>query len=235
MLPDNSQARKMAERSLTDGKPEVRASAAAALGAMQSKASIAKLRAATDDKDPSVALAAAHALIQLNDNSGYEVYYDILTGKRKPKGLLASQAEILNDRKKRAELGINEALGYVPFAGIGWEAYKAIHKNDSSPVRATAAKVLTKDLDPDTTKALADALGDNSWAVRAAALQALATRGDPSALDDVELYMSDDKDAVKYTAAAAVLRLSAIRESGTSTKQHKRNKRRASPKRKSDG
>jgi len=44
----------MAEKALTDEKPEVRSSAAAALGAMHSKASIAKLREAADDQDPSV-------------------------------------------------------------------------------------------------------------------------------------------------------------------------------------
>jgi hypothetical protein len=55
--------------------------------------------------------------------------------------------------------------------------------------------------DPATTTALADAAGDNSWLVRAAALEALAKRGHPSTLDTVTLYMSDEKDVVKYTAA----------------------------------
>ncbi len=34
--------------------------------------------------------------------------------------------------------------------------------------------------------------------------------------------MSDNKDVVRYTAAAAVLRLSAIKESGAPVKQKKR-------------
>ena len=173
---------------------------------MQSKASIAKLREAADDQDPSVALAAAHSLIQLNDDSGYEVYYEVLTGKRKgKKGLIASQTAVLKDPKKMAELGIQEGIGFIPFAGMEWQAFKVIRKGDSSPIRAAAAKVLTKDPDRSTTKALADALGDKNWVVRAAALEALTGRGDPSVLDTVELYMFDDKDTVKYTAAAAVL------------------------------
>jgi len=223
LLPDNTQARELAEKALADEKPEVRSSAAAALGAMHSKASIAKLREAADDQDPSVALAAAHALIALNDDSGYEVYYEVLTGERKGgKGLIASQTAVLKDPKKMAGLGIQEGIGFIPFAGMGWRAFKAIHKDDSSPVRAAAAKVLIKDPDPATTKALADAVGDKSWVVRAAALEALAERGDPSVLDTVELYMSDDKDDVKYAAAAAVLRLSAIKESGTPVRHKKR-------------
>jgi len=223
LLPDNNQAREIAEKALTDEKPEVRASAAAALGAMHSKASIAKLREAADDQDPSVALAAAHALIALNDDSGYEVYYEVLTGERKGgKGLIASQTAVLKDPKKMAELGIQEGIGFIPLAGMGWRTFKAIHRDDSSPVRAAAAKVLIKDPDWATTKALADAVGDKSWVVRAAALEALAERGDPSVLDTVKLYMSDDKDDVKYAAAAAVLRLSAIKESGAPFRHKKR-------------
>jgi HEAT repeat protein len=58
--------------------------------------------------------------------------------------------------------------------------------------------------------------------VRAAALEALAKRGDPSVLDAVQLYTSDEKDAVKYTAAAAVLRLIAIKESGLPVMERKK-------------
>jgi hypothetical protein len=215
LMPNNAKARKLAEKALRDDKPEVRSAAAAALGDMKSRTSIRKLRAALDDNDPSVALAAAHSLELMHDDSAYEVYYEVLTGQRKAsRGLIASQTSILRDPKKAAQLGFEEGIGFVPFAGMGWGAIKAITKDDSSPVRAAAAKVLAKDPDPATTKALADAVGDKSWLVRAAALEALAKRGDPSVLDTVQLYVSDEKDAVKYTAAAAVLRLIAIKESG---------------------
>jgi HEAT repeat protein len=114
--------------------------------------------------------------------------------------------------------GFEEGIGFIPFAGIGWGAIKAIRKDDSSPVRAAAAKVLAKDPDPAATKALADAVGDKSWLVRAAALEALAKRGDPSVLDTVHLYVSDEKDAVKYTAAAAFVRLTAVKANSASKK-----------------
>ncbi len=141
------------------------------------------------------------------------MYLEVLNGERKSgKGLVASQMSVLHDPKKIAELGFEEGIGFVPFAGIGWGAIKAIRKDDSSPVRAAAAKVLARDPDPATTRALAEATGDNSWIVRAAALEALAKRGDPSGLETVEKYMSDDKGAIKFTAAAAVIRLSAITE-----------------------
>ncbi len=214
LMPDDAKARRLAEKALADDKPEVRSAAAAALGDMKSRTSIPKLKEALDDDDPSVALAAAHSLELMHDDSAYEVYYEVLTGERKAgKGLIASQTSFLKDPKKMAQLGFEEGLGFIPFAGIGWGAIKAIRKDDSSPVRAAAAKVLAKDPDPAATKALADAVGDKSWLVRAAALEALAKRGDPSVLDTVQLSMSDEKDAVKYTAAAGVLRLMAIKES----------------------
>jgi HEAT repeat protein len=120
-----------------------------------------------------------------------------------------------------AELGIQAGIGFVPFGGMGWRAYKTLHKDDGSPVRAAAAKVLSKDPDPNTTEALTDAAGDRSWGVRVAALEALAERGDASALPTVEMYMSDERDSVRYTAAAAVLRLSAVKEGHTSRKRGK--------------
>jgi hypothetical protein len=214
LVPHDAKALKLAERALNDDKPEVRSAAAVALGDMKAKSSIPKLRAALDDNDPSVALAAAHSLELMHDNSAYEVYYEVLTGQRKAgKGLIASQTSMLKDPKKIAQLGFEEGIGFIPFAGIGWRAIRTIRKDDSSSVRAAAAKVLAKDPDPAATKALADAVGDKSWLVRAAALEALAKRGDPSVLDTVQLSMSDEKDAVKYTAAAAVLRFMAIKES----------------------
>ena len=85
LISNNAKALKVANEALSDDKPEVRSAAAAALGDMKSRTSIPKLREALDDKDPSVALAAAHSLELMNDDSAYEVYYEVLTGQRKAK------------------------------------------------------------------------------------------------------------------------------------------------------
>jgi HEAT repeat protein len=79
--------------------------------------------------------------------------------------------------------------------------------------------VLARDPDPATTTALTDAAGDKSWIVQTAALEALAKRGDRSALNTVEKYMADEKDAVRYTAAAAVVRLTVIKEASKSDRR----------------
>ena len=216
LIPNDLTSARLAEKALTDEKPEVRAAAAAALGNMKSRKSIPKLKAAMDDEDPAVVLAAAHSLDLMHDDSAFEVYYEVLNGERKAgKGLISTQKSLLHDPKKMAELGFQEGIGFIPFAGIGWGAVKAIAKDDSSPVRAAAARVLARDPDPATTKALAEATGDKSWIVQVAALEALAKRGDPSALPAVEKYMSDEKGAIKFTAAAAVIHLSVIKEAKT--------------------
>jgi hypothetical protein len=216
LIPNDARSARLAQKALTDERPEVRAAAAAALGDMQSRASIPKLKVAMEDQDPSVALAAAHSLDLMHDNSAYEVYYEILNGDRKAgKGLIASQTSMLHDPKKMAEFGFEQGIGFVPFAGIGWGAIKAIRRDDASPVRAAAARVLARDPDPATTRALTEATGDNSWIVQAAALEALAKRDDPSTLPTVQRYLSDEKNAIKYTAAAAVIHLTAILQAGT--------------------
>jgi HEAT repeat protein len=215
LIPNDAKSIKLAENALTDEKPDVRTAAAIALGNMNARTSIPKLKAAIDDKDPAVTLAVAHSLDLMHDNSAYEVYYAVLNGERKTgKGLIASETAILHDPKKLAELGFVEGIGFIPFGSIGWTAIKAMTKDDASPVRAAAARVLARDPDPDTTQALMEATGDNSWIVQTAALEALAKRGDPSALPTVQKYMSDEKAAVRFTAAATVIRLTTIKETG---------------------
>lgn len=214
LLVGNPRATAIAEKALEDERPEVRTAAATALGQMESKVSIPKLRKTVNDKEVSVSMAAAHALLALKDEEAYGVFYAILTGTRKSgESLLARQAEMLNSPKKVAEFGFEEGIGFVPFAGIGWGAVRAVqslHSNDAALVRAGAANVLANDPDPSSSEALVRAVSDKSWLVRAAALDAIARRGDPALLDSAITAMSDEKDIVKYTAAAAVIALSAV-------------------------
>jgi hypothetical protein len=225
LLSNNPRALSMAEKALKDEKAEVRTSAALALGEMRAAHSIPGLREALGDAEPSVALAAGQALTQMDDASGYDVYYEVLTGERKArKGLLASQESILKDPKKLAGLGIAQGVGFIPFGGFGWEAFKLLVKDDVSPVRASAARMLAKDPDPASLKALEDAAGDKNWLVRTAALEALARRGDPAALATVELFMYDEKNVVQYTASAAYLNLSQLKERQVTPKRKARRK-----------
>jgi HEAT repeat protein len=213
LLRGQTAAIALARHALDDDKAEVRRAAAGALGELRARSTIPELNNALSDKEVSVVLAAAHALVQMKDAEGYDVYYAILTGERKGSpGLISSQLATLKDAKKMALLGFQEGIGFVPFAGIGYTAIKTILKDDSSPVRAAAAKMLTQDPDPKTGEALADRVSDDNELVRTAALEALAERDDPAFIARITSAMFDKKELVKYTAAASVVRLSAIAE-----------------------
>jgi HEAT repeat protein len=168
------------------------------------------LEQALSDKKIPVVMAAAHSLRELKDDKiAYAIYYDLLTGERKTDdGLIAQQIATLKNPKELAKIGISEGVGFIPFAGIGWDAYRTIHKKDPNPVRAVAATFLAHDPDPASARALAKATNDKDWIVRAAAIEAIAQRGDPSLLPKVELKFTDKNPKVRYSAAAAVIRLS---------------------------
>jgi HEAT repeat protein len=124
--------------------------------------------------------------------------------------LVAGELDTLRDPKKMALLGFQEGIGFVPFAGIGYGAIKTLVKDDTSPVRAAAARVLADDPDPDSEQALIDAASDKHSVVRTAALDALARRGNPAVIDRIAPALSDETDDVKYTAAAAIVHLNDI-------------------------
>jgi hypothetical protein len=220
LLPGDPEATEMAQRALLDRKREVRAAAATALGLMGSKVSIPELKRTLSDKDPLVVLTAAHALQLLNDPAGYEVYYEVLTGERKSaEGLITQGMGTLKDRKKMAEFGIEEGLGFIPFADVGFSAVLAVSKDDTSPVRAAAARVLVNDPDPRIEEALVRAASDKSWIVRASALLAIAKRQDPDLLNPIVSAMSDKNGVVRFTAAATVIRLTTVAEGNKGVKR----------------
>jgi HEAT repeat protein len=211
LLTENREAEKSAINALKDDKFSVRVAAATALGSMHAVRAISKLEKALDDLEPAVVLAAANSLMVLKDtSSAYDIYYGILTGEmRTNRGLVREQLKTLQDRKKLAELGLQQGVGFVPFGGLSYGVVKTVMKADQSAFRAEAAKKLAHDPDPVSADALVAATEDRSTVVRVAAVQALSERGDKSRLPNVARAMNDEKDEVRYTAAAAVIHLSA--------------------------
>ena len=215
LLPGNTEAEKTAINALHDKKPNVRAAAAAALGSMQAQHANLELEGVLQDPEPAVVLAAANSLLLLHDKVGYDVYYDVLTGERRAsKGLIKEQLDTLKDKKKMAKMGFEEGIGFIPYAGMGYEAVKTVTKDDSSPVRAAAAKQLAHDPDPGTAKALVKATSDKNWSVRVAALEAIAQREDPSLVPQIRAALDDEKDVVRFTAAASIAHLSDLPANG---------------------
>src|SRR5580700_6727929 len=201
----------LAEDALGDKEAYVRAAAAKALGPLGSPESVPKLQNLVTDKDISVALAVGHALVQLKSNSGYDVYYSLIIGVRK--GSTSLITEEMNQMKtpvRAIRFAFDQGIGFLPYGGYGMEAYHAWKKRSTAPTRAAAARELAGNPDPRSGQALAKAVSDKDWTVRAAALEAIAKRGDSALLVDIVPAMSDKKDVVRYSASAAVVRLSRI-------------------------
>ena len=211
-LRGNSRAISMIEGCLKDARPEVRAAAANVLGEMKSAGSRTKLKALLSDKEVDVVLSGANALYALGDPVAFEVFYQVLTGKSKNHNSLTDEAHrTLSDPGKIAKLGLEQGIGFIPYAGAGYGALKMLLKDDASPVRGAAAIKLAKDPDPNAKQALLDALEDKKATVRTAALSALAIRNDPATKAAIASAMEDSNEVVRYTAAAAYIEMAGPR------------------------
>ncbi|HLH01704.1 MAG TPA: HEAT repeat domain-containing protein [Bryobacteraceae bacterium] len=207
LLAGEPRAIAAAESALKDTSSGVRVAAINALGDMNARASLPKIKALIADADGKMLVAIAAVLKKFEDPEGNEIYYEILTGTRKAGGGILSG---IKDRKNLERMGIEEAIGFVPFGGIGLGAYYYFRQNASanSGLLALAALALATDPDPATEKALIQASYDDADPVKVAALRALAKRGNPAVIEQIGPAMQSDKPIVSYTAAAAVLRLS---------------------------
>src|SRR6266404_207156 len=216
LMKGNAEAEKLAIAALKDQKTDVRVAAATTLGSMHAVHAKTPLEVALDDNEPAVVLAAANSLMLLKDsNFAYDIYYGVLTGTVRTnngviKEQIKEQMKILHDKKKIAQLGLEQGIGFIPYGGLGYGMVKTLVKSDNSPMRAAAAKKLALDPDPETAKALVTATQDKNWMVRVAALEAIAERGDRSLIAKVAPALDDDKDDVRYSGAACIARLSAL-------------------------
>ena len=221
LLEHNSKAAELAIAALDDEKPEVQIAAADALGQMKARSAVPRLKAhLKTDTEAGVAIADARALVALGDLSGYGVFYAVLTGEKKSgDSLLESQKKMLKDPKQMAQIGFDVGVGFIPFASLGVGAFKTLTKDDISPVRAAATRILSKDPDPKSRDALVKACSDKSWLVRAAALDAIAHRGDPDLISQIEPQLTDEKSAVRYAAAATIIHLADLHAAGSGGKK----------------
>jgi len=181
---------------------------------MGAKGSVSKLQQRVkEDTDAGVVFSATDALFRLGDPAAFQVYYAVLLGEKKTgEGLVDSQVKMLKDPKAMANIGFAVGIGFIPFGSAGYGVFKAVSKDDASPVRAAAATKLAGDPDPKSGEALAKSAADPKWIVRAAVVDAIAKRGDPSLLKAIVPLLDDENDAVKFSAAAAVVRLSTLKK-----------------------
>lgn len=210
------EAVKLVARGLQDKVVINRQAAAATLGQMASQDAIPYLKNALEDK-PEVAFTAAKALWNLGDTTGRTIFQEVLEGDR-PDGPTKMQKMMKNAKKRLkpeqlALMGVSEISGMLGPAGIGLEAVTEAMKEVKAastgiPGRAIAAEVLGKDSDPYALTLLEWSLGDNNWAVRVAVCKALGERGNDGTIAKLQPMLNDDHHAVRYMAAASIVKLS---------------------------
>jgi HEAT repeat protein len=211
----NPRAVTLAESLLTDKEVDVRQSAASVLGDMKSRAAIPKLVEALDDDAPEVSFVAARSLWNLGDKRGKAILLAVLAGDRGVsagfmRGSMRDAKNRLRNPSSLAMLGLKEGAGMLfgP-AAMGISAIEEMRKDSSVSARVLAAVLLGTDGSPESVKALEEALVDKNWVVRAAVVKSLAMRGDRKQIATLQSMLTDQEEAVRYMAAAGVIRLQA--------------------------
>jgi len=220
LIPDDPHSAELAETALKDKNSSVRTAAATSLGQMHASGADASLKEALNDKNLSVVMAAAHALCLLKDPACYDVYYEVYTGERKNNSsMIAQEMQIIHNPRQLALMGFNEGVGYVPFAGIPWEALQTIMKDKKSGAAAKAALISALATDPErrTSKLLLTTSQNKNWVLRVAALEAISKRGDTTLIEGIEPRLSDSRREVRFAAAATVIHLDDVAKAQAAT------------------
>lgn len=209
----NPRAVTMAASLLKDKEVDVRQAAAAVLGEMNPRLAIPGLLAALDDEAPEVSFTAALSLWNLGDRRGKDVLLAVLSGELGAasglvKGTVRDAKKRLRDPAGLAMLGVKEGAGmFLGPAAMGITVFEELRKDGSAAAKTLSAAALAKDTNPATTEVLDGALGDKNWLVRAAVVKALALQGNRASVPKVEAMLEDKQEAVRYMAAAALVRL----------------------------
>lgn len=211
------------EKALDDKDVNVRVATCASLAALNAPQSIALLERALRDKVPEVSFAAAKALYQMGQPAGKVALLEILGGERRTKsGYLASERRdalrMMKNPGGLLKLMVKQGIGMapVPGLGVGVSSLEALMSDAGVSGRALAATLLAREKDEATLAALCEALADKDWSVRAAAVHSLALRDRPEVRGDLLPLLEDKKEAVRYRAAAAYLRLAELDTPGNS-------------------
>ena len=203
----------LVEAAFEDKDYSVRQAACVAIEQMKSRQSIGKLHEALNDKAPEVVFAAAKALYVMGDPTGRQVLVAVLLGDQADSSnfFASSIHEMkakMHDPKGLVLIGVKEGAGaFLGPAGMGIPVAEGLLKDANASGKTVAVALLAKDTQPETLKAIRQALGDKNWTVRAAASRTLAMADKTEAFGEIAALLDDKKDEVQYSAAAAVIRL----------------------------
>jgi HEAT repeat protein len=210
------EAEKLVVAALADKESAVRLAAVSALGEQKSRAAIPKLRVALDDESEEVSFLAAKALWDMGDRSGMDLLTAVLAGEQKTSsGFMKKQVveakSTLRNPKKLAWMGAKEGAGFLfgPL-GFGVGFAERMTRDGAAPARALSATLLGQSKTPDAREELEGGLDDKSPLVRAAVAKALGGFSDQALVPKLESLLDDKNEAVRYMAAASIVRIQKI-------------------------
>src|SRR5258708_36686441 len=110
-------------------------------------------------------MSVAHSLIQINENTGFELYYDVLVGEKKGGcSLIAGQLNDLKTPERAIKFAFDQGIGFVPYGGYGMQAVHAWQKTRTSPTPLRAPRALAESPVPLPTRPLGQAASCHDWA-----------------------------------------------------------------------
>ncbi len=197
-----------------DEEADVRQTAAAGLGAMKARSALPYLKDAIDDPDLGVSYAAVRSLWDMGDLSGRQNLEAILSKHRGTStGGLHKQIEAakrkIHSPAALARITLDNASGAIlgPLA-IGYGPAKSLMNDSGATSRAFAADLLSRHCNDESRQVLEERMAaEGNLGVKTAIARALAQCGDKQSLPLLEAYMADSRDALKFMAAASVIRL----------------------------
>lgn len=206
---------------LRDKDVVVRQTAAAEMADAKLRQCIPNLKAALDDTGE-VAFTAAKALWDMGDHSGKFIFEDVVTRELKDttgffEGALRDAKSKIHNPRSLAGMGVREASGALlgPFS-MGINLAQDMMKDTGAPTRALSLITLSQDCDARGTQLMDWSLSnDKNNLVRAAAAKALGRCGNMTSVDKLVRLLAENSDAVRYMAAASVVRLTIEKSSKT--------------------
>lgn len=208
------------ENMLHDKDVPVRTATIASLLDLKNPRTVPDLQKALHDPTPEVSFAAAKALWTLNDPEGRAALISVLSRESKTSsGFFTTQMRdtmrLFHTPHDLFMFAVKNGVGFAPVPGIGdgVSSLQAILSDSGVSGRAAAALLMATDKTPEVLTALLDALNDTNPTVRAAAVHAIAMRGETEKIATIDLFMSDMKEPVRLRAAAAFLRLAWLDQS----------------------
>jgi HEAT repeat protein len=203
---------------LEDQDVVVRLAAISSLSEVKNRAVSAALRKALRDEVPEVSFAAAKALWALRDPSGKEALLAVLEGENETSSSFLSRQKrdalrMMHTPRTALMFAARQGAAFAPIPGLGAgiASMQAILGDPAVSGRAAAALLLGQQTDAATLQALKDALKEKDASLRAAAVHSLALKNNFALRKEIAPLLEDEKESVRLRAAAACIRLSAIR------------------------